>query len=243
MESMKSVCQNAKTCIYKRMVCIITTLFWKIDSLWRSNPRLWRPCQQPAVLTFCSVVLSVVTASEKLTGRRKGSYWKRTWLLSLRRQKSKQTSFVLLLAHFVGQRHTTTRRLVLPSLRASHGPHFRVTLRVRVCTKCLTLVWCHISLYTIRWRLLLIGGNTMKRHVENNFWKMSGHKMQVTGSSEERGRRGTWGILLFVSMTCANVCLLIPENEDIAPLRNGGILLPAEAALCQLPAACPPSIR
>lgn len=148
MESMKSVCQNAETCMYKRVVCIITTLFWKVDNLWCFRPRLWRPCQQPAVLSFCSVALSVVTASEKVTGWRKGSYWTCTWLLSLRRQKSKQTSFVLLLAHFVGQRYTTTWRLFLPSLRASHGPHFRVTLRVRVCTKRLTFVWCRISLYT-----------------------------------------------------------------------------------------------
>ena len=69
---------------------------------------------------------------------------------------------------------------------------------------------------------------------------MSEPKMQVTGSSEERGRRETRGFLLFGNITCANGYLLIPENEDIEPLRNGGILLPAGASICQSAAACPP---
>jgi len=120
----KVFCQNAETFVYQQVVCIITTLFWKVDSLWWFHPRLWRPCRQPAVLTSCSVALSVVTVSEELAGSRKGSYWKCTWHLTLRRQISKQTSFVPLLVHFVGRRHTTMRRLVLPSLRASYGPHF-----------------------------------------------------------------------------------------------------------------------
>lgn len=130
----KVFCQNAETFVCQRVVRIITTLLWKVDSLWWSHPRLWRPRQQPAVLTVCSVALSAVTVLEKWTGRRKVSCWKCTWLLSLRRQKSEQTSFVLLSAHFVGQRYTTMWRLCCPHCELSMVRTFRVTERSRVHT-------------------------------------------------------------------------------------------------------------
>jgi hypothetical protein len=200
--------QNIKfmeKCVVKMqtLACTITTLFYNVDVLWYFHPVLCRRHRATCCPdTVHSVALSVVTAFDRLTECSKGFYWIWNWPLALRRHKSKETSFVLLLAHSVGQRHTTTLCLVLPSLRDCHGPlspNDFDSSRVQIVLDSGVMSY-YISLCTVRRSLLLIGENEIQKHLENNFWKMSGHKLWVTGSSEESGRRGTWGILLLKNM-------------------------------------------
>jgi len=93
--------------------------------------------------------------------------------MSLRRQKSKQTSFaILLVVHFVGRRHTTMRRPVLSLLRASHGPHFssdfersRVHTTFDSCMKSYFFIYSSAKFVTYR-----------RKHSSKSIWKIISEK-------------------------------------------------------------------